>query len=61
MFKGKFVSALRRHYWAGRLRLEGLCGSVFAAILLFDSLLNRLMAQDWVVYAKAPFGGRSSC
>ncbi|MCB9351999.1 MAG: transposase [Lewinellaceae bacterium] len=55
MFKGKFVSALRRHYWAGRLRLEGLCGS-FRSNPVFDSLLNRLMAQDWVVYAKAPFG-----
>ena len=56
LFKGKFVSALRRHYRAGRLRLEGLCGR-FRSNPAFDSLLNRLMAQDWVVYAKAPFGG----
>ncbi|MCB9035943.1 MAG: transposase [Lewinellaceae bacterium] len=56
MFKGKFVSALRRHYRAGRLRLDGLC-SRFRGKQAFDSLLNRLMVQDWVVYAKAPFAG----
>ena len=56
MFKGKFVSALRRHYNAGRLHLDGLC-SRFRGKQAFDSLLNRLMVQDWVVYAKAPFAG----
>ena len=56
MFKGKFVSALRRHYNAGRLHLDGLC-SRFRGKQAFSKLLNALMAEDWVVYAKPPFAG----
>ena len=56
MFKGKFVSALRRHYNAGRLRLDGLC-SHFRSKQAFSQLLKKLMSEDWVVYAKPPFAG----
>ncbi|MCB9296233.1 MAG: transposase [Lewinellaceae bacterium] len=56
MFRGKFVSALRRYYKADRLRLDGLCGHLRNK-QAFGKLLNALMAEDWVVYAKLPFAG----
>jgi len=56
MFKGKFVSALRRHYKAGRLRLDGLSGHLRNR-RAFSQLLNTLMAEDWVVCAKPPSAG----
>jgi hypothetical protein len=56
MFKGKFVSALRRHYQAGHLRLDGLCAHLRGR-QAFSRLLKNLMAEDWVVYSKPPFAG----
>jgi hypothetical protein len=56
VFRGKFVAGLRALHAAGKLcfhgKLEGLANpTAFAAIL------RTLCREDWVVYAKRPFGG----
>jgi hypothetical protein len=56
LFRGKFVSALRRHYKAGALRLSGLCRK-YLDKRQFDRLLHLVMSKEWVVYAKEPFAG----
>jgi len=55
-FREKFVDGLEQAYLANKLRFFGDCqpladGDAYAAFL--DELKN----QDWVVYAKPPFGG----
>ena len=56
VFRGKFVAGLKRQFQLGQL--------TFAGSLLplqqekaFRSFLRPLFRQDWVVYAKPPFGG----
>src|SRR5262249_52762734 len=51
-FRGKFLALLRQAYEAGRLRWEP---GVDAAA--FRAWYRPLYAREWVVYAKAPFGG----
>jgi hypothetical protein len=56
VFRNKFVDGLEQAYVANKLRFYGECqtladGEAFAAFL--ETLSN----QDWVVYAKPPFGG----
>ncbi len=56
VFRGKFVAGLKRAFRAGKLvfpgRLQAL-GSQEG----FAAFLRTLFRQDWVVYAKPPFGG----
>jgi hypothetical protein len=54
VFRGKFVSGLKRAFRQGELVFPGgLAGKGEA----FHAFLRPLFRQDWVVYAKRPFGG----
>jgi hypothetical protein len=55
VFRGKFLGALRAAFAQGKLRLPG--RSRAAARRAFERLVATAVAKDWVVYAKAPFGG----
>jgi hypothetical protein len=49
MFRGKFTAYLKEEFINGDLKIpEG---------VYFNRLLNQLWKKEWVVYAKAPFGG----
>ena len=50
VFRGKFIDFLRREWAKGRLR--GLPDEAS-----FEALANAAVRDDWVVYAKPPFGG----
>ena len=56
LFRGKFLDRLRLLYERGRLDLCGQCASL-AAPPAFQQFLDNLYRQEWVVYAKRPFGG----
>jgi len=49
VFRGKYLAGLRRLYDAGQLRVPAAWADA--------SWLTPLYRQDWVVYAKPPFGG----
>jgi hypothetical protein len=49
LFRGKFLAGVRQAYEDGQLALP--------ADTDVPKLLDRLYRQDWVVYAKPPFGG----
>ena len=56
VFRDKFLDGLKQAHLTNKLRLYGNCkalsdGPAFAAFV------DELSAQDWVVYAKPPFGG----
>src|SRR5215469_2232734 len=56
VFRGKFVSGLKRAFRAGQLVFPG-CLEALASKEDFAAFLRTLFRQDWVVYAKPPFGG----
>lgn len=56
LFRGKFVAGLRRAFHQHALAFHGECRSL-AHEKAFAAFLRTLFRQDWVVYAKAPFGG----
>jgi hypothetical protein len=56
VFRGKYVAGLRRAYQQGELHFAG-STTEWAEPTRFAALLDGLYAQDWVVYAKEPFGG----
>ena len=56
VFRGKFVDGLRRAARAGQLTFHGECLPL-ANPQAFAAFLRTLFQQDWVVYAKPPFGG----
>jgi len=56
VFRGKFVSALRRAYSHGQLGFHGQV-QFLAHPRAFSSWLRQLFRDDWVVYCKRPFGG----
>jgi hypothetical protein len=56
VFRGKYVAGLRRAYQHGELRFAGSTAER-ANRPAFEAWLQSLYATDWVVYAKAPFGG----
>src|SRR5262249_17762718 len=56
VFRGKYLALLRAAQAAGELRWHG----EFAALAepaAFTAWLRAQYQQDWVVYAKPPFGG----
>jgi hypothetical protein len=53
LFRGKMCAKLRDAYDRGRLHL----GPEAVDPEAMEILLDRLQRQDWVVYAKRPFGG----
>jgi hypothetical protein len=56
VFRGKFVARLRAAFQAGTLTFHGSLRHL-AEPRTFASWLRTLFRQDWVVYAKRPFGG----
>jgi hypothetical protein len=56
VFRGKFVAGLRRAFGQRQLGFYGECQSL-AEEKPFAAFLRTLFRQDWVVYAKKPFGG----
>jgi hypothetical protein len=56
VFRGKFVAGLRRAFRRKQLAFHGACLPL-ANEKAFAKYLRTLFRQDWVVYAKAPFGG----
>jgi Putative transposase len=56
LFRGKFMAGLKTAYQLGQLTLEGSV-SELAEPQAFRRWLDALYRQDWVVYAKPPFGG----
>jgi hypothetical protein len=56
VFRGKFVADLRRAFQQGKLGFYGE-QAVLRDPQQFRALLRSLFRQDWIVYAKPPFGG----
>ena len=56
VFRGKFVAGLRRAFQQGKLGFYG-DQKVLQNPQAFRALLRSLFRQDWIVYAKPPFGG----
>lgn len=56
LFRGKFLSLLRSNYLQAELKFHGRVVEL-ALESEFNSLMNKLYKQEWVVYAKKPFGG----
>ena len=56
LFRGKMRAYLQQAYQRGELRCFGTTANL-AQPRQFHSLLRRLRSQEWVVYAKPPFGG----
>jgi putative transposase/transposase-like zinc-binding protein len=56
LFRGKFLAGLRAAFAEGRLHFPGRVAPL-AEPTAFAAFLAPLSAQDWVVYAKRPFGG----
>jgi hypothetical protein len=56
VFRGKFVAGLKRLHHNGALCLPGSLKPL-THDRTFRSFLRALFRQDWVVYAKPPFGG----
>lgn len=56
VFRGKFVAGLKSRFRQGQLVFAGSLQPL-SEPKAFASFLRTLFRQDWVVYAKAPFGG----
>ena len=56
VFRGKFVAGLQRAFRQGKLGFYGDQKSLQDP-KLFRALVRSLFRQDWIVYAKPPFGG----
>ncbi len=56
VFRGKFVAGLQRAFRQGKLGFYGDQKSLRDP-KLFRALVRSLFRQDWIVYAKPPFGG----
>jgi hypothetical protein len=56
VFRGKYLAGLRRAVDRGALRFAGSVAGL-AEPAAFPAFLATLRTQDWVVYAKPPFGG----
>jgi hypothetical protein len=56
VFRGKFIAGLRRAFRNHQLVFYGECRP-FAVEQNFVAFLRTLLQQDWIVYAKSPFGG----
>jgi hypothetical protein len=56
VFRGKFVAGLKRLFRKNQLQFFGACQHLSAA-KAFNDFLRTLFREDWVVYAKQPFGG----
>jgi hypothetical protein len=56
VFRGKFVAGLRQAFHSNQLAFHGALQPL-ANEKAFAAFLRTLFREEWVVYAKAPFGG----
>jgi hypothetical protein len=56
VFRGKFTDGLKKAFRKGKLRFTGALQPL-AQEAAFRAFLRSLFREDWVVYAKPPFGG----
>jgi hypothetical protein len=56
VFRGKFVDGLKQRFRQGQLTFHGVLQPLEQE-KAFHAFLRPLFRQDWVVYAKRPFGG----
>ena len=56
VFRGKFVAGLKSAFYNKELLLPGSLKALEGE-RVFAAFLRKLFRQDWVVYAKPPFGG----
>ena len=56
VFRGKFIAGLRQIFKRNQLAFCGECQPL-ANERAFTAFLRTLFREEWVVYAKAPFGG----
>jgi Putative transposase/Transposase zinc-binding domain len=56
VFRGKFCDGLKRLFRSHQLQFHGALRNLGSA-KVFHQFLRSLFRQDWVVYAKHPFGG----
>jgi hypothetical protein len=56
VFRGKFIAGLRQAFQRNKLVFHGVCLPL-AQQKAFAAFVRSLFRQDWVVYAKPPFGG----
>jgi hypothetical protein len=56
VFRGKFIELLKRAFSSGQLEFHGQL-AFLAQPTAFEHCLNVSVREDWVVYAKRPFGG----
>ena len=56
VFRGKFIAGLRLAFQRNKLVFHGVCLPL-AQEKAFTVFVRTLLRQDWVVYAKPPFGG----
>jgi Putative transposase len=56
VFRSKFVAGLKRLFRRNRLRFFGACQTL-SGQKAFAAFLRTLFREEWVVYAKPPFGG----
>jgi hypothetical protein len=55
VFRGKFLAGLRAAYARGQVQVKGQTSEQKEA--RFERLVSAAVRNDWVVYAKPPFGG----
>jgi len=56
LFRGKFLNWLKQYHHQGKLKFYGRAVNL-AQEHHFHALMSKLYSQEWVVYAKKPFGG----
>ena len=56
VFRGKFLAGAQKAYDEGRLEFGGACANIQERAA-FVRWMKTLYRNDWVVYAKPPFGG----
>jgi hypothetical protein len=56
VFRGKFIAGLKRALARGKLQFHGALAEL-ADPNNFERLIDQVIRQEWVVYAKRPFGG----
>jgi putative transposase/transposase-like zinc-binding protein len=56
VFRGKFVAGLKQLFRKNQLQFFGACRQL-SSEKAFNAFVRTLFREDWVVYAKRPFGG----
>ncbi len=56
VFRGKFIAALKRAKHRGEIQLRGALRALDDGVA-WERYLNQAVRNEWVVYAKRPFGG----